>query len=545
MRFFSKTIATSILFLLITTQLFAHPISITWAEVKVGADKIEVRLRVLAEDLFLFHQLEADNEDFISLAQCQKATEEHKPFLLKHFYLHDGKGRKLQAKITKVEPLEAPAKGINVADLMEYSLYYHIEFACPSRPESLQFTQHFGGKESVINAIMMLEISQEGLGDLPPSEVRKEKPTIIDLDWNRAPETVDGRRQRFEAMKAKKEKENLGISSYSSIYSFIYIEDFEVRHEVLVPIAMAESWFPIERKNAEELTVAEQEVARKQFEDFFSKQNPVEIDGKQVKPKVERIDFFGLDFKDFAKQAEPKPLDVAHARAGIILSYPAKGAPQQVKMNWDSFNKNIRTLKSVVYAYEDNSQAKFTRLSPSFKWENTGQSSVEEVKALRSEENEAWYSFFVDDEVDEEEADKISEALLGNIYKAFKYQTESEIYDALALSVEGDLLSKIYLDFKKNLVMQEQGGAISKVKSVEVVSGNKQDLTNEDENTFGYLCTWKVSGTVEHWGHIHERENEYMALFSIKDIDGAWKVVELKPLNQKRLKFKTSVREMF
>jgi hypothetical protein len=51
-----------------------------------------------------------------------------------------------------------------------------------------------------------------------------------------------------------------------------------------------------------------------------------------------------------------------------------------------------------------------------------------------------------------------------------------------------------------------------------------------------------VVGTVEHWGHVHSRTNEYEARFTIEPRASAWKITALEVLNEKRLKFETTVR---
>ncbi|MCW5559537.1 MAG: hypothetical protein KIT22_17110, partial [Verrucomicrobiae bacterium] len=69
-----------------------------------------------------------------------------------------------------------------------------------------------------------------------------------------------------------------------------------------------------------------------------------------------------------------------------------------------------------------------------------------------------------------DEALAIFQPLHANIYRAFDYTTESEIYDALARSVDGPLLGKTYDDIYRSLILQEEGGALCRVKSVELVS---------------------------------------------------------------------------
>ena len=98
-------------------------------------------------------------------------------------------------------------------------------------------------------------------------------------------------------------------------------------------------------------------------------------------------------------------------------------------------------------------------------------------------------------------------SLLRNVYRAFDYHSESDIYDALARSVQGDLLADLYLKIKQGLIMQEQGGAVARVQEVKVIKA--EPVEGKSQNGFAERVTWQVEGTVEHWGHIHLRVNEY------------------------------------
>jgi hypothetical protein len=64
----------------------------------------------------------------------------------------------------------------------------------------------------------------------------------------------------------------------------------------------------------------------------------------------------------------------------------------------------------------------------------------------------------------DDEAKALTSSLLRNIYQAFEYRTESDVYDALAQSVDGKLLETLYLQLQQGLKMQEQGGAVARVQ---------------------------------------------------------------------------------
>ena len=122
--------------------------------------------------------------------------------------------------------------------------------------------------------------------------------------------------------------------------------------------------------------------------------------------------------------------------------------------------------------------------------------------------------------------------LLHNIYRAFDFREEEQIYDMLDRSVQGDLLTRIYLETRTGLELANQGGARAKVKEVEVV-----ELSTEGGEAGGFLATavWHVTGSVGHWGHVHQRQNQYRAELGVAAQDGAWKLVALEVLEEERL----------
>jgi len=75
---------------------------------------------------------------------------------------------------------------------------------------------------------------------------------------------------------------------------------------------------------------------------------------------------------------------------------------------------------------------------------------------------------------------------------------------------------------RRSLELANQGGARAKVTEVEVLEA---DLTPLDDGPgFASHAKWNVSGSVGHWGHTHIRTNQYEARFTVREIDGAWKI---------------------
>ncbi len=124
--------------------------------------------------------------------------------------------------------------------------------------------------------------------------------------------------------------------------------------------------------------------------------------------------------------------------------------------------------------------------------------------------------------------------LHANIYRAFDYTNESEIYDALAQSIDGPLLDQVYGDTYRSLVMQEEGGALCRVKAVEVLSSEVLGDRPAQEPQ-AVRCRWRVEGVVYHWGHSHERTSEFTAEYGVALREAGWRLVSVNPLSQKHL----------
>ena len=137
------------------------------------------------------------------------------------------------------------------------------------------------------------------------------------------------------------------------IYAFLYIEPAEVRIEILMPLLTLETWTEVPRKDHNFLEVAEQQAALPAAKEFFRGHNKVVIDGLEVPPVVQRLDFYGVDFKDFAVAAEPRRLSAWTARVGAILTYSTKGMPNQVAVTWDLFNPRVLSARAAVFAGEE------------------------------------------------------------------------------------------------------------------------------------------------------------------------------------------------
>ena len=131
------------------------------------------------------------------------------------------------------------------------------------------------------------------------------------------------------------------------------------------------------------------------------------------------------------------------------------------------------------------------------------------------------------------DAGEIVEELLVNVYRSFELREEQAIYDGLSLSVTDDELETIYLDNRRALELENRGGARARVDEVDVL---RIDAIRRDAaGGFVVEASWTVSGSVNHFGHVHYRKNRYDAAIELVAVDGIWKIRGIELHDESRL----------
>ena len=576
-------------------QLVAeHPVSITRTHLYVTRERASATVEVFLEDLILFHVLEPNDADFLDPEVIAKGIELHRPFVANRFVLRDVSGN-LVRPIGPVEGIEVtaeiPAEGVPLAESMAHRLSFRLEYVFDVPPEFLTLEQQFTDKDSILPSEMQLQIEQEAAGAPITTTLLPHAPYSVRLDWTRPPLSQEASAEQRKRWQEQQEGDTLGIVSYSSVYSFLYIEPREIRHEILVPLLTLEQSILLARDEDAFLDLAEQDAARAQIGAYFRTGNPILVDGEPREAAVQRCDFFGLDFKDFAQNAKPESVPLSSARVGLILSYPLTASPDTLQLTWDRFNQSLWAVTMVVFAGDDVSRTTLTRIAKKnvFHWESPGPATMPELSPVAVERSHTsprrlpflsisligasivlWLGLRrlasvvrygataalmlaalltwvcmpqEDDGLPHNLVSDVFQRVHSNMYAAFKFHGEDSAYDALGVSIHGDLLQTVYLQIQRGLRMQEQGGAVSRLADATIISGQRLESSPEGGG-FVYRCRWNVSGTVEHWGHIHERTNQYEGLFTLEPIEGAWRVTAIELLGEERLQFHTRLRKL-
>jgi hypothetical protein len=137
-------------------------------------------------------------------------------------------------------------------------------------------------------------------------------------------------------------------------------------------------------------------------------------------------------------------------------------------------------------------------------------------------------------QMSEEDSKAIAHSLLKNVYRAFDFREEEDVYDKLAISVSGDLLTDVYLQSRKSMIIEQAGGAQAKVKQVDVLETDVKESSRQ-KGALDVRTKWTAVGSVGHWGHIHTRQNVYDAILTLAIADGSWKITGIELLEEKRV----------
>ena len=93
--------------------------------------------------------------------------------------------------------------------------------------------------------------------------------------------------------------------------------------------------------------------------------------------------------------------------------------------------------------------------------------------------------------------------------------------------------------------MADQGGARSRIDEVKLLDGSVDAAATERmAQGFAYRCKWNLVGSVEHWGHIHQRSIVYDATFQVEPRDRAWKITAMEITHEDPPQIKISVRRL-
>ncbi len=366
------------------------------------------------------------------------------------------------------------------------------------------------------------------------------------------------------------------------VTSFLSIEAFEVRQEVLIRLAELSPTLGLDPKGVVE--VEAQDGLKEQIRALAETGTRIVIDGERRDASEVRVDFMTVTETGVLPRQSPVPEDVASAFVGFTRSHLTPTTPRDVTLTWMAFLPEAPHIPSTITDPEATRSARLNDETPSMTWTNElVEDPVPTVEAVQVEHAmlhipllslafvllSVWLAVNAlrgkrisiasglarvtlalallvapvgtvliamptMSSISPEAARRILANLLPNVYRAFEFRDPSSAYDRLAVSVTGDTLTDIYLEHQRALEMEERGGARARVEAVEV--GKVSAIEPQDGGGFEMLAWWQVGGTVTHFGHRHFRQNRYEARVVVVPVEELWKIRTIEVLQEERVR---------
>jgi len=560
------------------------------AEIYVLDDQVKVKLEVYVGDLDKFEELLPD-EWFKDLATNRPSLERRMQiFAAERLQFITEDGTKLSARLELAEPRMridrmSPFAGmvnpytrqrVGEAPADKRVLYVELSYPFKIKPKILQIVPPADDQGRALVSFGFIAYHKS----VPIIDFRYlGAPVRLTLDWD-------------DPWYSKFANRNLKRHHKSAMMSYLYVEPYEVRHEVLTRVKDLQDWMGLGLRGDEYIEIDELDALRQRIGDFFLSTNPLFIDGQLARPILDRTNYVKVGLKGIQLLEKPERLDISTAIVGVIISYITAGLPQEVSIDWQLFNDQIQQIPTTAtdpagpfssYISPDDNNFVWTNYLKKYKIPTITQASVDDTLGmmilpwgtmlcfavlvaviwwgLRRQKAKqpvrllvamsvlllvlsvAAYPYLklsvsrptlMAGEMPSAKATELLQVLLKNVYRAFDFRDENDVYDKLALSVDGDLLEDIYLQNRKSFSVQQAGGAQAKIKHVEVMEATATRL-QKGSLAYKIKARWSALGTVGHWGHLHQRKNQYDALIDIKDDNGVWKITRMDLLEEQRV----------
>ena len=312
------------------------------AEITIEKDRVRIQLEVFVEDLMIYEELIPDGFFSKPLPGRPKLAQRQKIFAETVLQVVTDQGEKLPVTFDLVEPrlrIERPSPFVGMINPYtrrpipgppkdKRVLYAELNYPFKGRPKSLTFIPPLDDRGLAKTSLDFICFHQ-GV-TVVDFRVLSEKSTLL-LDWDDP---------WYSAFDRKPMQRTIG----TGMRTFLYIEPFEVRNEILVRVKDMIPWIDFELRGDETIEADEFNRVREKIGQFFMQRENVLIDGQRRKPILDRTAFVesSLQCSRFIETPEPVPLN--SAMVGVIITYLTDGIPQEVTTTWELFSERMQTV---------------------------------------------------------------------------------------------------------------------------------------------------------------------------------------------------------
>ncbi len=373
--------------------------------------------------------------------------------------------------------------------------------------------------------------------------------------------------------------------------AYIYVEPYQTRFEFMLDLRTAMRWLEVGDYTVAQLPPGQSDTLLAKASTLAQTWYEVSVDGStpSLAPPTAHI--------VRGKPGQTLPLDpaapivVADCMLGLIWQVPTGPQPQQLNSTFRWADTNLKTVPVTLFFGKTIDHGELLSVSPSILWQNEGRlpaplplAKVPEIRlpakikvpvgaifwglgglifyiVIRIKDYRlpggslpylgVWalgallflpllvvrfdnpFEKQPDPVSTPDQAQEIVEKLIHNVYRAFDQRTESDVYDRLKLSADGELLRQLYLDTIQSLNLDDKESARVSISqfSASVDAVEPGTLPHE----FIATTSWGAIGSVGHWGHTHPRTVTCTAKIQVTPIEGQWKITHIEVLEQRRL----------
>ena len=347
------------IFLLLLLLLIRHPfVHADWinltgaetapniAEITVLDDRVRLALEIHIGDLKTFEPLIPD--DWLKDSQVVRPSlnERMAQFATDTFRVIDDKGEPLAAELLLVEPRlrkdrKSPFAGminpytrqrVPEAPADKRVLYAEIEFSLKAQPRSLTFIPPLDEQGRARATIGFIAYHKS----VPVTDFRYLGAAArLNLDWG-------------DPWYSSFDNPNLKRHHKSALMSFLYVEPYEVRHEILIRVKDLQQWLDLELRGDRYIEADELQPLKQRIGEFLLSRNPLRVDGRALKPILDRSYYVQVSLTGIQLLERPERLEVATAIVGVIITYITDGMPQQVTVDWELFTDQIQRVPATA-----------------------------------------------------------------------------------------------------------------------------------------------------------------------------------------------------
>ncbi len=387
--------------------------------------------------------------------------------------------------------------------------------------------------------------------------------------------------------------------------AYLYLEPFEARAEAIFNLGTVLQWMQRPAPASGEFDAAQQKELREHMLKFAADWCKLLADDQESRGGITSCAFIKGKPGATLPVPEGEAVRTNEALVGIVFEFPISGGPAKIELRWKELLQPVTKLPLTIFFGPLSEKRELTSTLPAVRWMNDNRlpkpkplAQVPKIPVPEIYEIPlvmiVWILFgvalYIYMEIRDRkfpggiipfiaawvlgialtwnmtwsvrdpfaasvpvistpaQAEEILQPLLKNVYRAFDYRKEQDIYDRLEHSVAGDLLRKLYLQTVQALTLEGQDGTRAHVTDLSVDVGSNADRKKSPDwkskpdpsvapQASGFIaeCEWTAMGNVGHWGHSHPRVNRYKARVTLNPVQGEWKLTGLEVLEERRM----------